>query len=99
MLPPNAASVWPSAIDQSHGRVDRPCGDRLRNGIHPMVVYRKEMMTKQLPDNIKQDFRSIQYMRDIIINIGGQDPETSEYLRNQIWQTAERIVDWENENT
>jgi hypothetical protein len=39
--------------------------------------------TRQLPDNIKQDFRSIRYMKDIIINLDGQDPETSEYLRER----------------
>jgi hypothetical protein len=48
--------------------------------------------------SIDQDARSIRYMSKMIINLGDQDPETSQALRDLIWQAAERIADWENEN-
>jgi hypothetical protein len=38
-----------TTIDQSHVRIDRPCGDRHRNYVHLMVVYRKEIMEIEAP--------------------------------------------------
>jgi hypothetical protein len=51
--------------------------------------------TTDMPDDIKQDVRSIRYMSKMIINLGDQDPKTAEALRDQIWEAAERVADWE----
>jgi hypothetical protein len=56
---------------------------------------RHSIVEDDMPDNIKQDAGSIRYMSKMIINLGEQDPETSEALRDLIWEAAERIADWE----